>query len=95
MILSGDDFVEVMTSLVSRVTPDLEYLIGGMLRDGHPPGTIKMNEREMYDRLQRLSMERHPGVVENPDAIAEMQRLSEKFGAPPQTPVLPPRPRGM
>lgn len=92
--LSGDDFEIALKNLTKRVRADMEHFTGSLMRSGRPPGTRMLDERGQYERLVKLSIQRDPRVVANPEAMAELERLSTKYGTP-KGPVLPQTPRGL
>lgn len=54
---------------------------------GHPPGTAKLEPRDVYERLIALRDAGDPMYTRNPNAQRELARLSRRFGEPPPRPL--------
>lgn len=88
MRMSSNMFNESLKRVTDRAVTMVEGLRESMLQDGAPPGSAPVDERQQYDNLVRLFAQRDARVTESEEAWDDMQRLSEKFGAPPKG-VLP------
>ena len=54
---------------------------------GHPPGTVKLEPRDIYERLIALRDAGDPMYTRNPNAQRELVRLAKRFGEPPPRPL--------
>ena len=94
--LSGDRWNNMLNNVLSRAYEIMDNLRDDFLADGHPPFTYPLSDRQVYDRLVAMRQIQDPAYWNNPEAQAELQRLSQQFGPPPPpfAGVLPPFAQG-
>lgn len=101
--LSADKLNPLIAQLEEYARDLEDMLMRQFYESGHPVGTEKLPEQEIYARLVHLRDAGAPEFWQNPQAQKDLEQLSKRFGAPrpvavPGDPFTPPEqaaPRGL
>jgi cytochrome P450 len=82
-MLDADTLNPIIDDLRKWALTTRDELLRAFYASGNPPGTERLSDREVYERLISLMRAGHPDYWENPEAQAELERLGRTYGAAP------------
>jgi hypothetical protein len=84
--LSGKRWNQFREDLVAWALEQKEIIEEKVYADGYPPFAVPRSDREVFATLAAMRVAGDPAYWDDPEAVATLERLSERYGPPPSAP---------
>lgn len=78
--ISGESYQRKVDAYKEAFQKAKEHYKEQLLASGYPPGTVPRSEKEQFDYLFGAMQAREPWILQDPEAMAELERLKRKMG---------------
>ena len=87
--LSGERWNRIVQEIIRRYYRRRDLIIEELMAAEYPPFQTQLTGRDLYDKLVAMQAAGDPGYWNDKEAQAELVRLSQKYGNPPDLTVGP------
>lgn len=77
--ISGEAYQRKVEAYKKEYRKRVDHYKELLLASGYPPGTVPRSEREQFDYLFGARQAGEPWIMQDPEAMAELERLQRKM----------------